>query len=107
MIVFFYADEHIGNTFFIEFNSSITGACRRARITKDCTHHPASTSTLSNSPVSASLGVPLTPEEFKKPSSSLQDCTGQQGAVGGLLSLSSSSVIGLVRTVQVFIQTVA
>lgn len=87
VIVFFYADEHMGNTFFIELNGSVTRACRRARITKDCTHCRASTSFLSNSPISVSLGVPLVPEDFKKPSSGVQDCTGQQGAVGGLLSV--------------------
>jgi len=76
------------NTFLNELNSSLTEACRRARITKDCAHHPASTSILSNSPVNASLGLPLLPEASQKPSSSLQDGTGQPGDAGGLLSVS-------------------
>lgn len=57
----FCADEHMGNTFFIELSGAVTEACRRARITKDC---PARMSILSNSPASVSLGVPLMPEEF-------------------------------------------
>lgn len=64
---FFCADEHMVNTFFIELNGSITGACRRGRTTKDCTNHPTSTSILSNSVVNASLGLPLIPAEFKEP----------------------------------------
>lgn len=67
ILSFFCADEHTVNTFFIELNGSITGACRRGRITKDCTNHPASTSILSNSAVNVSLGFPLIPAEFKKP----------------------------------------
>lgn len=64
---FFCADEHMINIFFVVLNCSITGACRRGRITKDCTNYLTSTSILSNSPVKVSLGFPLTPVEFKKP----------------------------------------
>lgn len=73
---------------FIELSGSITGSCRRGRITKDCTNHSTGTSILSNSAASVSLGFPLIPVEFKKAKLQMQDCTGQQETDGGLFSVS-------------------
>lgn len=61
MLSFFCAGEHTVNTFFIELNGLITGACRRGIITKDYTNHPTSTSILSNSADNVSLGAPFNP----------------------------------------------